>query len=133
LTCPLSPSTNADDLVASSIRGKDFEVLWNGSTPPPGFVTIFGEWEYGSDHYPDYAGRGPGLHSGSRMLRKAISRCPRMYGPDYATTPLRTFTLGMQNTSHSIFLSASRVGLASTRNRTGLARCRRFTEHQNFR
>jgi uncharacterized protein (TIGR03437 family) len=44
--------TNADDLVASSIRGKDFEVSWNVSNPPPGFVTIFGEWEYGSDHYP---------------------------------------------------------------------------------
>ena len=51
--------TNADNLVLDSpTQGKDFEISWNGGNPQQGFVTIFGEWEYGSDHYPGYTWRG---------------------------------------------------------------------------
>jgi uncharacterized protein (TIGR03437 family) len=51
--------TNADDPVLDSlIQGKDFEISWSGGNPQQGFVTIFGEWEYGSDHYPGSTWRG---------------------------------------------------------------------------
>jgi hypothetical protein len=54
--------TNSDDLVKNSpTQGKDFEVYWNGGNPQLGFVTIFGEWEYGSDHYPGETRRGLGF------------------------------------------------------------------------
>jgi uncharacterized protein (TIGR03437 family) len=54
--------TNADNLVGdSSTQGKDFDVSWNGGDPQQGFVTIFGEWQYGSDHYPGYTWRGLGF------------------------------------------------------------------------
>jgi uncharacterized protein (TIGR03437 family) len=50
--------TNADDLAAGLMREKDFEVDWNGGNPLEGFVTIYGTWEYGSDHYPGYMWAG---------------------------------------------------------------------------
>lgn len=53
--------TNTDDLVKDlKTQGKDFEVYWDAD-PQQGSVTIFGEWEYGSDHYPGETRRGLGF------------------------------------------------------------------------
>lgn len=53
--------TNEDNLADSLTQGGDFEVSWNEGNAQQGFVTIFGEWEYGSDRNPGETWRGMGF------------------------------------------------------------------------